>query len=315
MEQLLYERLCGTAGTENVLVNEPMKKHTTFRIGGPADYFVLPHTKEELAEIIHICKEEHVPWYILGNGSNLLVSDQGVPGVVIQLYKNFSRITVEGDRITAQAGAANSVIARRALESGLSGYEFAAGIPGTVGGAVVMNAGAYGGEMKDILLEVTVLDENGGFQFLKKEELELGYRTSIILKKGYVVIEAVFGLTYGHEEEIRGRMDELKNRRVEKQPLEYPSAGSTFKRPQGYFAGKLIMDAGLRGFSVGGAKVSEKHCGFVINAGEATAEDVVKLIREVQRIVFEKSGVHLETEIKFLGNFKTPGSTSVRSNP
>lgn len=303
MNHKLFERLCKTAGEEHVLVQEPMKMHTTFRIGGPADYFVLPHTKEELEKIISICKQEEVPWFILGNGSNLLVSDSGIRGVVIQLYKNYSEIRLEGNRIIAQAGASNAVIAHRALEHGLTGYEFAAGIPGTVGGAVVMNAGAYGGEMKDILLEVTVLDEKGKFIVLQKEELELGYRTSIIARKGYVVTEAVFGLEKGNEETIRSRMEELKNQRVSKQPLEYPSAGSTFKRPEGYFAGKLIMDAGLRGFAVGGAQVSEKHCGFVINTGDATAQDVTELIREVQRMVYEKFGVHLETEVKFLGEF------------
>ncbi|MDO5539668.1 MAG: UDP-N-acetylmuramate dehydrogenase [Eubacteriales bacterium] len=303
MEQAIYNKLCEIAGTENVLIGEPMKKHTTFRIGGPADYFVLPHTKEELAAVISVCKRENVPWFILGNGSNLLVSDDGVRGAVIQLYKNYNDINIEGNCVRAQAGASNSVVAHRALEASLAGYEFAAGIPGTVGGAVVMNAGAYGGEMKDILLEVTVLDENGEFLVLKNEELELGYRTSIISKKGYVVVEAVFGLAAGNEDKIRGRMEELKNQRVSKQPLEYPSAGSTFKRPEGYFAGKLIMDAGLRGFSAGGAQVSEKHCGFVINKGDATAEDVINLIKEVQRIVYEKFDVHLETEVKFLGKF------------
>lgn len=303
MEQAVYNKLCQIAGTENVLTGEPMKKHTTFRIGGPADYFVLPHTREELADIISICKKQDMPWFILGNGSNLLVSDDGVRGVVIQLYKNYNDIDIEGNCVRAQAGAANSVVAHRALDASLTGYEFAAGIPGTVGGAAVMNAGAYGGEMKDILLEVTVLDEKGEFLVLKNEELELGYRTSVISRKGYVVVEAVFGLAAGNEDEIRSRMEELKNQRVSKQPLEYPSAGSTFKRPEGYFAGKLIMDAGLRGFSVGGAQVSEKHCGFVINKGNATADDVMNLIKEVQRIVYEKSGVHLETEVKFLGEF------------
>lgn len=303
MNQKLFERLCKTVGAESVFTQEPMKMHTTFRIGGPADYFVLPHTKEELAEIISICREEETPWFILGNGSNLLVSDNGVRGVVIQLYKNYNEIRVEGNRMIAQAGASNAVIAHRALEQALTGYEFAAGIPGTVGGAVVMNAGAYGGEMKDILLEVTVLDEKSRFVVLKKEELELGYRTSIISRKGYVVVEAVFGLEKGSGEIIRSRMEELKNQRVSKQPLEYPSAGSTFKRPEGYFAGKLIMDAGLRGFSSGGAQVSEKHCGFVINAGDATAQDVMDLIKKVQQIVYEKFGVHLETEVKFLGEF------------
>lgn len=289
------------AGDENVLCQEPMKKHTTFRIGGPADYFITPHTAEEVAALIRVCKEQQVPWYILGNGSNLLVSDQGFRGVIIQLFRNFNEIVIEGECVQVQAGAMNSVIAKRALEAELTGFEFAAGIPGTMGGAVVMNAGAYGGEMKDILEEVTVLDEHENLLVLPKEALELGYRTSIIAKKNYVVLGAKLSLKKGNAEQIRARMDELKEQRVSKQPLEYPSAGSTFKRPEGYFAGKLIMDAGLRGFSVGQAQVSEKHCGFVINRGDATAKDVMELMREVSRQVKEKFGVELEPEVKRLG--------------
>ena len=302
MEQNLYQQLCAVAGEENVLMQEPMSRHTTFRIGGPADYFVLPQAKEMLAQVVALCKEDRIPWYIIGNGSNLLVSDAGVRGVVIQLFKNYNEVRIEGNRIYAQAGASNAVIAHRALEASLTGYEFAAGIPGCVGGAVVMNAGAYGGEMKDILLEVTALNEQGQFVTIPKAELELGYRTSIIAKKGYVVVEAVFELAKGDPTEIKDRMEDLKNRRISKQPLEYPSAGSTFKRPEGYFAGKLIMDAGLRGFSVGDAQVSEKHCGFVINKGTATAKDVETLMAEVQRIVYEKFKVTLETEVKRLPN-------------
>lgn len=289
------------AGDENVLCQEPMKKHTTFRIGGPADYFITPHTAEEVAALIRVCKEQQVPWYILGNGSNLLVADQGFRGVIIQLFRNFNEIVIEGECVQVQAGAMNSVIAKRALEAELTGFEFAAGIPGTMGGAVVMNAGAYGGEMKDILEEVTVLDEHENLLVLPKEALELGYRTSIIAKKNYVVLGAKLSLKKGNAEQIRARMDELKEQRVSKQPLEYPSAGSTFKRPEGYFAGKLIMDAGLRGFSVGQAQVSEKHCGFVINRGDATAKDVMELMREVSRRVKEKFGVELEPEVKRLG--------------
>ena len=297
----IYEQLCKIAGNENVLRDEPMKKHTTFRIGGPADYFVIPHTSEEVAEIIKICKRQEMPWYILGNGSNLLVSDKGFRGVIIQLFRNFNEIVIEGECVTVQAGAMNSVIAKRVLEEELTGFEFAAGIPGTMGGAVVMNAGAYGGEMKDVLTQVTVLDENENLLVLPKEKLELGYRTSIISKKNYVVLEAKISLKKGKAETIRARMEELKEQRVTKQPLEYPSAGSTFKRPEGYFAGKLIMDAGLRGFSVGGAQVSEKHCGFVVNTGDATAKDVDDLMREVSRKVKEQFGVELEPEVKRLG--------------
>ena len=303
MNQEFYQKLCSIVGEEQVLAEEPMKKHTTFRIGGPADFLVLPQTPQEIAEVTSLCRREGQPWYVIGNGSNLLVSDKGVRGVVIQLLRNFNKIEVRGEEIRVQAGAVNAAVARQALDAGLTGFEFAAGIPGTTGGAVVMNAGAYGGEMKDILKEVTVLDEEGNVRTLASEELELGYRTSIIARKGYIVLDICMKLEKGDPEAIRARMDELKEKRVTKQPLEYPSAGSTFKRPEGYFAGKLIMDAGLRGFTVGGAQISEKHCGFVINKGDATAEDVANLMEETKKIVMEKFGVVLEPEVKRLGEF------------
>lgn len=299
----IENKFCACLGSDNVYRNEPMRKHTTFRIGGPADFYLCPHSAKEIQKAVAICREEELPYFILGNGSNLLVSDQGYRGVVIQLWKNVSDILVEGCRIRAKAGASLAKIAGEALEEGLTGMEFAAGIPGTLGGAVVMNAGAYGGEMKDILQEVLVMDEQGEIFTLKKEELHLGYRTSIIKEKGYIVLAAALELKPGDRKEIKEKMDELKQRRVEKQPLDMPSAGSTFKRPEGYFAGKLIMDAGLRGFSVGGAQISEKHCGFVVNTGKATANDVLTLIREVQKRVRDKFGVELETEVKFLGEF------------
>ena len=303
VNQEFYEKLSKITGKEQILLQEPMKKHTTFRIGGPADYLVLPQTMEEIADIVKLCRQEETPWYIMGNGSNLLVADAGVRGVVIQLLRNFNQIQVEGSQIRIQAGAQNAAVARQALEASLTGFEFAAGIPGTIGGAVVMNAGAYGGEMKDILKEVTVLDQEGMIQRIPEEELELGYRTSIIARKGYLVLEALIELKPGDPQEIRTVMDELKEKRVTKQPLEYPSAGSTFKRPEGYFAGKLIMDAGLRGFTVGGAQISEKHCGFVINKGGATAKDVTDLMEETKKVVMEKFGVALEPEVKRLGQF------------
>lgn len=303
MNQNFYEKLAGVVSQDSVLVDEPMSKHTTFRIGGPADYFVMPATEEELQKVLNLCKEEDMPYYIVGNGSNLLVSDEGYRGVIIQIYKSMNQITVEGETIYAQAGALLSQIAARALANELAGFEFAAGIPGTLGGACVMNAGAYGGEMKDVLVEVTVVDGEGNLVTIPKDELELGYRTSIIAKKGYVVVGAKIGLTKGNAEEIKGIMDDLKVKRVTKQPLEYPSAGSTFKRPTGYFAGKLIQDAGLRGFQVGGAQVSEKHCGFVINAGGATAADVASLMKQVSDKVEEQFGVPLEPEVKRLGEF------------
>ena len=303
MNQNFYEKLNSILTEDNILLEEPMKKHTTFRIGGPAKYYVMPQTREQVKDIIECCKESDMPYYILGNGSNLLVSDKGYEGVVIQIFKNMNEILVEGNVIKAQAGALLSTIAARALDAGLSGFECLAGIPGTLGGACVMNAGAYGGEMKDVLEEVLVLTEDGEFLTIPKEELELGYRTSIIAKKNYVVLEAVMRLEEGDKGAIKARMDELKEQRVTKQPLEYPSAGSTFKRPVGYFAGKLIQDAGLRGFQVGGAQVSEKHCGFVINKEEATAADVAELMRQVSLKVEEQFGVPLEAEVKRLGEF------------
>ena len=303
MKPGFFKQLCEIAGKENVRTDEPMKQHTTFRIGGAADYFVSPQTTDQIKNIIDLCKSEEMPWYVIGNGSNLLVSDRGFRGVIIQLFKNFSDLRVEGDRLYVQAGTLLSRTAKKALEASLTGFEFAAGIPGTIGGAVVMNAGAYGGEMRDIIETVTVLDETGAQHVLSVEELELGYRTSCILKKHYIVTQAVLKLAAGEEQAIRARMKELATQRAEKQPLEYPSAGSTFKRPEGYFAGKLIMDAGLRGYRVGGAQVSQKHCGFVVNTGNATAQDVRTLIADVSAEVDRQFQVKLEPEIKMLGEF------------
>lgn len=298
-----YKKLTDTIDKEYIYIDEPMKKHITFRVGGNADYFVTPKTVEDIKKVIALCKNEGIPYYILGNGSNLLVSDQGYRGVIIQIYKEMSDIKIEGNYVKAQAGALLSKIGSQAFEYGLTGFEFAAGIPGTLGGAVVMNAGAYGGEMKDIIEEVLVLTPEGKILKLKNEELELGYRTSIISKKNYIVLEAIIRLESGDKDVIKQRMDELRFQRTSKQPLEFPSAGSTFKRPEGYFAGKLIQDAGLRGFQVGGAQVSEKHCGFVINKDNATAADVMELMRQVSAIVREKFGVELEPEVKQLGEF------------
>lgn len=303
LREEIIKRLEQTVESDQFLREEPMKKHITFRVGGPAACFLTPSTKEQIREILHICQKEKTPYFILGNGSNLLVSDQGFDGVVLQVYKNMNQVTVEGEHLRVQAGALLSATARKALEAGLTGMEFAAGIPGTMGGAAVMNAGAYGGEMKDILESVTVLTPEGEQKELKNEELQLGYRTSVVKEKGYIVLEAVLSLKKGDPEAIKSRMDELKEQRVTKQPLEYPSAGSTFKRPEGYFAGKLVQDAGLRGFRVGDAMVSEKHCGFVINAGEATAAQVDELMKQVSAKVREQFGVTLEPEVKRLGEF------------
>lgn len=303
MNQEFYKKLESILTEEQVKIEEPMKNHTTFRVGGPAAYFVMPRTAEEVAKVTELCAQENVPYYIVGNGSNLLVSDKGYDGVIIQIYKQMSQVEVKGREIYAQAGALLSMVAKRALDTELAGFEFAAGIPGTLGGACVMNAGAYGGEMKDVLKSVTVLDKDGNVKKLAKDELELGYRTSVIAKKGYIVLDAVIELKEGKAEEIKALMDDLKERRITKQPLEYPSAGSTFKRPEGYFAGKLIQDADLRGFQVGGAQVSEKHCGFVINKDGATASDVIELMRQVSDKVYDKFGVRLEPEVKRLGEF------------
>ena len=298
----IYETLCGICGAEHVLVREPMSRHTTFRTGGPADLLVQPKA-EQIAPILEVCRNEEIPWTVIGNGSNLLVGDGGIRGVVLEIGKQMSDIVIEGTVITAGAGAMLSSIASRSAAAELTGMEFASGIPGSLGGAVVMNAGAYGGEMKDILQKVTVLTPDGTVQTLSVEELELSYRHSIIPEKGYLVISAILKLQQGNADEIQSIMDDLKEKRVSKQPLEYPSAGSTFKRPEGYFAGKLIQDAGLRGFRVGGAQVSEKHCGFIINRDQATSTDICQLMQQVSEIVYEKFGVRLEPEVKKIGEF------------
>lgn len=303
MDEKIKQRFREILAADQILEAEPMSRHTTFRIGGPADLFLVPKSGVETAAVLRVCREENIPYFILGNGSNLLVSDKGYRGVVVQLYRGFGEIKVRDDKIYAQAGALLSGIASAAREASLTGFEFAGGIPGTLGGAVVMNAGAYGGEMKDVLEEVTVLTPEGEILTMQAKQLHMGYRTSAVKENGYVVLEAVISLEKGKQEAIRSRMQELAGMRSSKQPLSYPSAGSTFKRPEGYFAGKLIMDSGLRGYQVGGAQVSEKHCGFVINTGNATAQDVRQLMADVQRIVKEKFGVTLEPEVKFLGEF------------
>ncbi len=299
----LYEELCGILGAENVFKDEPMKSHTTFRVGGSADWFVTPEEEKQVREIVNVLRKEKIPYYVIGNGSNLLVGDKGYRGVIIQLYKKLSRIHVKDNTVYAQAGALLSKIAAEALICELTGLEFASGIPGTLGGAVMMNAGAYGGEMKHVLKSALALTPEGEFRVLPVEQMELGYRSSIFSKNGDVVLSAEMELKTGDSKEIRAYMDELREKRVTKQPLEYPSAGSTFKRPEGYFAGKLIQDAGLQGFQVGGAQVSEKHCGFVINKENATAADVLSLIEQVSGQVEAEFGVRLEPEVKCIGEF------------
>lgn len=296
------EALFTIAGENRILKEEPMAKHTTFRVGGVADYYAAPE-KEMLPKLIQCCLAYDVPYMVIGNGSNLLVSDSGIRGMVIEIGRNMSDICVEDTLIRVQAGALLSRTANEALANSLSGMEFAAGIPGCVGGAVVMNAGAYGGEIKDIIKTVTVLTKDGVEKKLSVEELDLSYRHSCIPQKEYIVIETELSLAQGKQENIQAKMNELKEQRNAKQPLEYPSAGSTFKRPEGYFAGKLVMDAGLRGFQIGGAAVSEKHCGFLINKDKASAADVYHLIQEVQKRVEQQFGVRLEPEVKMVGDF------------
>lgn len=295
----------GYTKEENIYLQEPMCNHTTFRVGGPADCLIEIHDKDELKTICRFLSLTGRPFFVMGNGSNLLVSDQGYRGVILQVQAGWNQVWVDRTHLIAQAGATMAQVARVAWENGLTGLEFASGIPGTVGGGVVMNAGAYDGEMRQVVKNVEVLSNEGEFMNLDNETMEFGYRTSSIKGKPFVVTEVEFELQEGDKDQIKALMDDLAARRREKQPLEYPSAGSTFKRPEGHFAGKLIMDAGLRGYSVGGAQVSDKHCGFLVNTqpGVTTASDVMTLIRHVQTIVKERFDVDLEPEVIFLGEF------------
>lgn len=304
MKDEIKYKIEGLLPKTSICYDEEMSKHTTLKIGGIADCLVMPSTTSEIIGILCIAKEYQIPYYVIGNGSNLLVSDRGFCGIVIKLMKNFSDITFLSDtKVIAKSGTLLSTLAKSVAERGLIGLEFAAGIPGTIGGAVTMNAGAYGGEIKDSIVCATVLTEDGQVISLTKDELELGYRKSMIQKKKYFVLDATFELSPGDRIFIKEKMNEYAKQRREKQPLEFPSAGSTFKRPEGYFAGKLIMDAGLRGYRVGDAGVSEKHCGFVVNYGRATATEFYQVIIDVQRIVLEKYQVKLEPEVKLLGEF------------
>lgn len=286
----------------NFLENEPMSRHTTFRVGGPAGLFASVAI-EDLSQLMTYCKEHQIPVTILGNGSNVLVADAGIDGLVISLGKEASAIQVEGACITVEAGALLSQVANAALEQGLGGLAFAAGIPGTIGGAVYMNAGAYGGEMKDVIQWVDVLLADGTQERWSAEQLDLSYRHSRMMEEQAIVLRTMLKLHPQDAKKIKAEMDNYRARRQEKQPLEYPSAGSTFKRPEGYFAGKLIMDAGLAGYRVGDAAVSKKHCGFVVNLGQATASDIRQLMQDVSDCVYDKFGVTLEPEVRFVGRF------------
>lgn len=300
ISKAVFEALKGFVPEENIRLQEKMAGHTTFRIGGPADCFLQLENEEQLQKVQRYLNMVGEPCFILGNGSNLLVSDRGYRGIILQIGQKMSRIQVDGCTIVAQAGALLSQVAKAAYEHSLTGLEFAAGIPGTVGGGVVMNAGAYGGEMSQVVTLVRVINKNGEVMELDNSTMEFGYRNSAIKKYPFTVTEVTLKLAEGNKEAIRAKIKELSLKRKEKQPLEYPSAGSTFKRPEGHFAGKLIMDAGMRGFQIGGARVSDKHCGFIINMGNATAEDVKDVIEEVQAQVKERFHVYLEPEIIFL---------------
>lgn len=299
----IFDRAEQITGIGGIKRDEPMSEHTTFRVGGRADFFARPGSAGEIAALIELCRDSELPYFILGNGSNLLVSDKGYRGMIINIMDNMSSVEVSGSHIRADAGAMLIRVSMLAKEHSLTGLEFASGIPGTVGGAVYMNAGAYGGDMSDVVSSVSAIDDSGKLYTFDKAGLDFSYRHSIIEDRGLIVVGTELELEPGDRAEIDARVRELSLARRTKQPLEYPSAGSTFKRPEGYFAGKLIMDAGLRGYTVGGAQVSEKHCGFVVNRGGATAGDVMTLIRDVQRRVAERFGVELETEVKLLGDF------------
>lgn len=302
MNEIFFRDLQRIAGEERCFAEEKMSSHTTFRVGGPAEYYVRPR-RIQVAEIVALCQAYDVPWLVIGNGSNLLVGDRGIRGLVLELGQEAAIVTVEDNVIKAQAGALLSATAREAAKCSLTGMEFASGIPGTIGGAVVMNAGAYGGEMSQIVRKATVLTPKGVEKELSLEELDFGYRHSSIPEHHYIVLDVELSLQQGDAQQIQERMAELRSQRLQKQPLEYPSAGSTFKRPEGYYAGRLIQDAGLRGYRVGDAQVSEKHCGFVINRGQATAAEIRQLISDVQKQVEAQFGIRLDTEVRFQGEF------------
>lgn len=319
MDKDIYNQLMSVIKEEDIKIDEPMSMYTTFKIGGKADFLVTPSTIEEGVAIVSLCKKNKIPYYVIGNGSNLLVGDKGYRGVIIHISTKLNRVHIEKKRTTsrevditlekeyfkvvAEAGIMLSKLSHEIAINELTGFEFAAGIPGSLGGAITMNAGAYGGEMKDCVIAATVIDETGNIIRLNNEQLEFGYRMSAIQKRGLVVLEIEFEFTKGEKQAILDTIKELNSRRKEKQPLEFPSAGSTFKRPVDHFAGKLIMDAGLRGFRIGDIMVSTKHCGFVINVGNGTAKDVKAVLAHVDNTVYEKFGIHLEPEVRLLGEF------------
>jgi UDP-N-acetylmuramate dehydrogenase len=290
-------------GIFNIKYNELMSEHTSFKVGGPADIFIEPSNLGELKNALKFVKQHNIPYYVIGNGTNLLIGDKGIRGAIIKIGESFGKIEVTGEEVTAECGVLLSTLSKVVARGTLTGLEFASGIPGYLGGAIAMNAGAYGGEMKDVVEWVEVLDSNLELHRYTNAEMEFVYRKSIVEPRNLIVIRCKMKLKKGNQEEINSIMADLNQKRKTKQPLHLPSAGSTFKRPPGYYAGKLIEDAGLRGFSLGGAQVSELHCGFVVNKGNATARDVYDLIKHVQETVFNQFGIHVETEVKMLGEF------------
>jgi UDP-N-acetylmuramate dehydrogenase len=298
---LIAQQIKEITGIDNLKIDEPMKNHTSFKVGGPADIIAFPENFNDLSGIIKMCKSYNIPFFILGNGTNLIVRDKGIRGVVIKINDKLNKFSVDGEIITAEAGILLSKLSKIALRHELSGLEFASGIPGTLGGAVTMNAGAYGGEMKDVVIRTEYLDMNGDLKIISGEEHRFGYRTSFIQQEKGIIVKTLIKLKYGKKEEIKSLMDELNNKRIDKQPLEKPSAGSVFKRPEGHFAGALVENCGLRGYKIGGAEVSSKHCGFIVNTGTATSEDVLSLINHIQLEVKEKFGVELQTEVRIVG--------------
>ena len=300
-KEYVYKHLLNILDEKDIKLDEPMKKHISFRVGGPADILVKPRAEEQIKNIIDFAKKENIPYIVKGNGSNLLVRDGGIRGIVIEITDNFNSYEIEDKIIKVQSGALLSIIGRAALKQNLKGFEFAAGIPGTIGGALAMNAGAYGGEMKDIVKSVRLMDTDGNIFNFSNEDMQFGYRKSILSKSDYIVLDAEIELEKGNYEEIKEMMKDFSNRRITKQPLNLPSAGSTFKRPEGYFAAKLIDDSGLRGLTLRNAQVSDKHCGFVVNLGDAKASDILDLMYVVKSTVKNKFGVTLEEEVKILG--------------
>ncbi len=299
----MLNKLISILGNGNVKCDEPMKNHTTFKIGGCADYAVFPENSEQIKAVLSLARSENVPVTVLGNGSNVLVGDKGIRGIVIIIGKNMSRVEIDGERVKAGSGVLLSKLANAIYGCSLTGFEFASGIPGSLGGAIYMNAGAYGEEIGPLVTEVTYIDPGEGIKTISGKDCDFGYRHTFFTDKDYIITECILELKKGEPSAIKAKTDDLKERRISKQPLDKPSAGSTFKRPVGHFAGALIEDAGLKGFKIGGAEISEKHAGFVINRGDATAEDVLNLIKYVQKTIYDKFGVEIEPEVKIIGEF------------